>query len=161
MTPDRGALTINTDMKYANPRVIQQIKQYSKFCMLHSACLVDSKRGLGNSLLLINPFDQALVTRVVSSSRRKLSRRLAPRTACMLDLAPVLDDGKLDTIMVTASNRVITYDVRHAHGEPSRMNSLDHLDPFSGFSTHPARPPAIYIRAQARRVMRAVGLRPD
>jgi hypothetical protein len=133
-TINNKVLTINSDMKYANPRIIQQIQQYSRFCMLHSSVYVDSNIGAGNSLMLINPYEQLIVVKIYSSKENKISRKIKPKSTCMVNLAELVDDGEISTIMLTANNRIITYDVRHSYHDQLDINNIDHLDPFSGYS---------------------------
>jgi hypothetical protein len=161
ITPDRGNFTINPDMKYANPRVIQQIKQYHRFCMLHSAVFCDSESGSGNSMMLINPYDQPLVTKMYSSRTRYISKKVPPKYAYMIDMAELFEDGQVGTVMLTANNRVITYDVCHGYGNQHLINSVDHHDPFSGVSTLSKVPFGTFARTKVRNALRTLSIRPD
>lgn len=60
--------------------------------------------------------------------------------------------------MVSANNRVLTYDVRHGYGDWTKTKSVDHLDPYLGFVTH--RPVGMtgWHRNKVRQVGRALGL---
>ena len=145
---DRGPITVNADWKFSNTRVIDQIRQYGKFCMIHSAALVDKAHGIGNSVLLMNPYEQPLVARAVSATGRKWSGKLAPRTVLMLDLVPLLDDAVPSTIMISGS-----------YSNWKLLNSIDHLDPFSGILTHRPADVFSWSRAQLRRIARATGIK--
>ncbi len=154
----QGSITLNPDMKYANPRTIEQIKHYGKFSMLHSAVYVDSESGSGNSLLLINPYDRPLKARMMSDTGASISQMVAPRTAELVDLAQIVENSRAATVMVTSTNRVITYDVKHGYGDQKRINSLDHLDTFSGYNTHKATGPIEAGRHHARELARKIGI---
>ena len=156
-----GSITINADMKYANPRTIEQIMHYGKFSMIHSGVHVDPDSDSGNSLLLINPYDQPLLARLVSDTGETLSHRMKARTAGLVDLEPLVTPGRPGAIIVTANNRVITYDVKHARSNPARINSIDHLDPFSGYRTHEPQGLPGTLGYWAREAARGLGIRYD
>ena len=156
-----GSITINPDMKYANLRTIEQIMHYGKFSMIHSGVHVDPDSDSGNSLLLINPYDQPLLARLVSDTGDTLSHRMRARTAALVDLEPLVTLGRPNTIIVTANNRVITYDVKHARSNPARINSVDHLDPFSGYRTHEPRGLPGTLKYWTREAARGLGIRYD
>jgi hypothetical protein len=136
--PNGSSISINRDMKYAHTRVIEQMRHHNRFCMLHSAALSDGERGIGNSILLGNPYDQPLVTRLRTQEGKLVSEKLLPHSVKMIDLHEVVVSGSPQTIMITANNRVLTFDVKHYFGDQARVNSVDHLDPYSGFKTHRA-----------------------
>lgn len=156
--PGAGPVTVNADMKYANPRVIQQIKSHGEFCMLHAACFVDRRAGQGNSLLLINPYDRPLLARLAADNGNKATRRVAARSLEFIDLSEILDDRQWGTLMLAASNRVVTYDVRHTYGDPHAINSIDHLDPYSGYPTHRRGNLATLFKVKAKQLFRDAGI---
>ena len=67
-----------------------------------------------------------------------VSEKLLPHSVKMIDLHELVVSGLPQTIMITANNRVLTFDVKHYFGDQARVNSVDHLDPYSGFKTHRA-----------------------
>jgi len=158
-TPDGRQLTVNADTKYANIRIVNQIKRTNVFCMLHSACLSCRDDGIGGSIYLINPYEQAIVARLRSSHGRELKQKVEARSAAIVDLAPIIDDGRIATVMVTGNNRIVTYDLKHAYGAPERVNSIDHLDPFSGLASHGNAGPIRWLKVLARRSVRRIGSR--
>jgi hypothetical protein len=157
--PGKGSVSFGAEAKYALDRVIEQIKTYGQFCLLHTGAYVDPKRKAGNSIMFMNPYEQTIRVRLVSSSGRKISLRVPAKCTRIADLTPILDEGKWDTVMITASNRIPTYDLRHPTGEPCEAYSIDHLDTFSGYATHRAVGPGPYLRDKARRWLRYAGLR--
>lgn len=157
--PGQGAITVNADMKYANPRTIQQIRSYGEFSMIHSGVFWSAADRVGNSLLLINPYDKPLLARITDERKNTVSQRVDSRSAKLVDLSELVPEGEASTVIVTASNRVITYDVKHRFGDPSAINNIDHLDPFSGYSTHAALTPLAYGRRLLVKASRVFGLR--
>lgn len=158
-TPSGSAVIVVADQKYANPRVIDEIRGTGKFCMVHTAAFVDPQAGLGNSLLLINPYEQALTARIHGEEGRKMSQRVASRSSVLVSLEAVLPPGRWGSYMVTGNNRVVTYDLRHAYGRPSALTSMDHLDVFSGMRTHRQDGAVDWARSAARRFLREQGIR--
>jgi hypothetical protein len=155
----RGSITLNPDMKYANPRTIQQIKHYGRFSMLHSAVMVNSATGSGNSILLVNPYERAVNVRLTSASGKELAKRIVAKTSELVSLEPIVEHGVPSTVFVTSSNRVITYDVKHAYSDQGCINNIDHLDPFSGYRTHEAHGYLEVARYHVRELARKIGLR--
>lgn len=157
--PHQGAISFGGEAKYALDRVIEQIRTHGRFCLLHAGAYVDRPRSIGNSLMFLNPYEQAVTARMVSEGGRRQSARIEPKSVRIVDLAPLLTDGVWNTVMVTANNRVPVYDLRHPTGEPCRTYSLDHLDTFSGYPTHRAVPAKAFFRDLLRRQLRRLGLR--
>ncbi len=153
-----GTLTVNADQKFANPRVIDEIKATGRFCMQHSACLVDRARNIGNSLLLINPYEQGLVAQILGPDGKRIRERVSSRYCSLVDLGRVVPDGVWSSYMVTGSNRVLTYDVRHPADRPLSPTSIDHLDVFSGVPTHQRMTLVPAMRRHVRNMLRHAGL---
>lgn len=157
--PRQGAISFGGEAKFALDRVIEQIRTHGRFCLVHSGAYVDRSRDIGNSLMFINPYDQAATARIVTERGRRQSARIDPKSVRVVDLAPILDDGQWDTVMVTANNRLPVYDLRHPTDNPCGTYSLDHLDTFSGYPTHRAVSPVAFFRDVVRRGLRRYGLR--
>lgn len=153
---DHGEIAVIATEKYANPRIIDQIKAHQRFCMSHQACFVDASRNIGNSIVLINPYRDQIVARFISGTGRKLSAKMAPQSIKLVDLAPILDQSKWETVMVTANNRVITYDMRHPADRQDYPNSLDHLDPYRGEPTFTSASVRKWARYQVGRIRGAL-----
>ncbi len=158
-TRSGSAIVLVSDQKYANPRVVDEIRETGTFCMVHTAGYVDPSTGFGNSLLLINPYEQTVVTRIHGENGRRVTERLPSRSVRQVPLDPVLTPGQWGTYMVTGNNRMITYDIRHAYGQPTAITSLDHLDVFSGMRTHREHGAVDWARSASRRFLRERGLR--
>ncbi len=154
-----GSIIITSDQKYANPRIIDQIRATGEFCMVHTAGFVDRKARLANSLMLINPYEKTLLARVAASTGRRCQARVAARSAVVISLEPIFDDKQWATYMVAATNRVLTYDLRHHTENSTKIYSMDHLDVFSGVGTHRPVDLREYARAASRRLLRETRLR--
>jgi hypothetical protein len=157
--PGSGSITVGPDFKYANQWIIQQIETFEKLCLLHTACYVDPTRNAGESLLFINPYTRPVVAKLASSAGRQASHRINPKSLLVVDLSPLLPAGKMDTIMLTANNRVGVYDLRHPIGLPMDLYSIDHLHIYSGFPAREKTTIGRVVRATARRALRRLGLR--
>ncbi len=154
-----GSIIVTSDQKYANPRIIDQIRATGEFCMVHTSGFMDRQAQLATSLLLINPYEKTLLARIVASTGRRCQARVAARTAVVVALEPILDDQAWATYMVGATNRVLTYDLRHHMADPLQIYSMDHLDVFSGVGTHRPVDMREYARAASRRFLRETRLR--
>jgi hypothetical protein len=154
-----GAVIVTSDQKYANPRVIEEIRSTGRFCMVHTAALVDRAAGIDNSLLLINPYEQDLTATIRAGAEASLRRKVPRKCATLVSLTDLLPDGEWSTYMVTANNRVLTYDIRHKLDDPLAINSMDHLDVFSGMPTHRDAGPVDIARSALRRALRESGIR--
>ena len=155
----KGAVSFGAEAKYALDRVIEQIKTYGQFCLLHTGAYVDPKRRAGNSIMFMNPYEQSIRCRLTSSLGRKLAVTVPKKCTRIVDLTPILDEGKWDTVMITANNRIPTYDLRHPTNEPCEAYSIDHLDTFSGYATHKSIGLIPYLRDKVRRWLRNAGIR--
>ena len=57
----------------------------------------------------------------------------------MISLAPLLLKGEemwAGQIQITATNRVITFNVKHSFKDPTNISDHEHLDPYRGEPTH-------------------------
>lgn len=104
--PDYGAITVIPDAKFARPINIEQIRATKTFCLVHPACYVDAKRGIGHSILLANPYGADILARVSASTGRTIKRKVGAGTAELVPLNEVLDDGRWGCVMVTGNNRL-------------------------------------------------------
>jgi len=153
--PGRGSMTFGSDLKFARGPIIEQIARFGMFCMQHTASYVNRSRNIGNSLLLINPYRQPIVARLASSSGRDLRQRVDSHCAVLVPVTKLVEDGKWETVMITANNRTTVFDVRHAYDDPNCLNNIDHIDFMNGWSTHDRRSPLRVARSLARRLGRA------
>ncbi|MCZ6773668.1 MAG: hypothetical protein O7G83_17045 [Proteobacteria bacterium] len=157
--PGHGTVNVLNDEKFAAPAVIRLIEEIGRFCVVHVACLSDPRRGIGNSFLCVNPYDKDIIARMFSASGRKLTHRVKAKSAAMVSLDPLLENGRAEAIMVTGNNRFPVWDVRHAHGDPFHIHNIDHLEIYRSALTHEWVGPVRFARAAVRRGLRELGLR--
>ncbi len=71
--------------------------------------------------------------------RRPRRLRVEPMTGRMVDLADLIapDEPRwMGQTQLTANNRVITHIVKHSMSDPTRISTVEHLDPFRADPTH-------------------------
>ncbi len=135
----KSFLTDNT-FKFGSPPVIDQIAMFGRFTDSYPIVHVDRMRDLGESLIVINPYQQAILFQVVSHDDRKSRRvRIPARTARYFRLIELLEPDEIEwigQIQITANNRLITFSVKHSLADPSIITTHEHLDPFRADPTH-------------------------
>lgn len=154
-----GMLSVIGAEKFADSRVIDQIRATGRFCLAHTACYADSARDIGDHFLFINPYERDISVRLASSHGKRLSQRVAAKSAFSLSLSPLLDDGRFGSVMVTSNNRIICYDVKTIGQSGLNPNSIDHLDPYRGEYATRKLPLGRYLRARTRQFLQETGLR--
>ena len=125
---------------YASPPVIAQIAKYGKYIDGYPSVRIDRKRNLGESIILINPYRKPLKATILAANGQKLPPVLVPpqsvRCAALDPLAPADAESWTGQIQITATNRVITFDIKHALSDPTMITDHEHLDPYRGEPTH-------------------------
>lgn len=128
MRPNGSAITINPAHKYAETLTIDQIRETRTFCRVHTAHLVDSARGIGNSALLANPYAGPLVARLSNKQGKVISRKIDPYSIELVSLEPLIAAGEWGTVMYSGSHRYPGWDVRHRFENQLAINNIDHLE---------------------------------
>ena len=97
-------------------------------------------RDYGDSLVLINPYNKPILCAVMTMDGRKLPRcRVPALSARYMHLENILENDETEwagEIQLTANNRLITYDIKHALSDIRTISDHEHLDPFRGDPTH-------------------------
>lgn len=126
--------------KFGSPQVIGQIAAFGRYVDAYPVIHIDRARDLGDSLVLINPYRKAILAQILTSDGRRLPKlRIAPMSDCVVDLADLIapDESEwLGQLQLTANNRVITHIVKHSLSDPTRISTVEHLDPFRADPTH-------------------------
>jgi hypothetical protein len=145
--------------KFADPRIIDQIREIGHYCTAHTAAFVKKAENIGDYFLVINPYEKALTVRLATPAGRNKRETVPAHSVRTLALADVLEDGVVDTVFMTAPQRIVVYDERAPLDDPYLPYSMDHLDPFRGEPTF--RPVTFkrYLRNRIRRLMIRLGLR--
>lgn len=135
----KGFLSDNA-YKFSSPPVIAQIAAYGRFVDTYSVVRLDRERDYGDSLILINPYSKPILCSVVTMDGRRLPRKRIPAlSARYLHLEDILLENEIawaGEIQLTANNRLITFDVKHALSDIQTISDHEHLDPFRGEPTH-------------------------
>ena len=125
---------------YAAPPVIAQIAEYGQYVDGYPVVRVDRERDYGESIIFINPYQKPLKARILGFDGRAIPNiRVPAHSARRVSLEGLVEDGETrwcGQIMITATNRVITFDVKHSLGEPDLISDHEHLDPYRGEPTH-------------------------
>jgi len=156
--PNGGVLTLDSAYKYSVQIITDQMRQTGSFCLVHPAQFVSAARDIGNSVLIVNPFDGPIVARMAIADGAEHRERIAARHACMIPLQVLLPDDRFTCVMYTGNNRYPAWDVRHALSDPTRIHRIDHIEYYR------ADPNMIYgsvvaaTKAAARRALRNTGL---
>ena len=127
-------------LKYSSPSVIAQIAAYGKFVDGYPAVRIDQARDFSETLVMINPYQRPIIANVHSDTAGEIRRiRVEPNSAVHVPLDRVLKDSGAawsGQIQVSASNRVITYIIKHSFADPLLITDHEHLDPYRGEATH-------------------------
>ena len=143
--------------KFGSPQVIGQIAAFGRYVDTYPVIHIDRERDLADSLVLINPYAKPILDRILTDDGRRFPRlRVKPMTARMIDLAALIIPGGprwLGQIQLTANNRLLTHIVKHSLVDPTRIGTVEHLDPFRADPTH--YPFFRWIRLQVGEVLRS------
>lgn len=125
---------------YAAPPVIAQIAEYGQFVDGYPVVRIDRERDYGESIIFINPYHKPLKAGIVTADGGSIPGiRVPPLSTRMISLEALLGDGEqrwAGQIQITATNRVITFAVKHSMRDPGIISDHEHLDPYRGEPTH-------------------------
>jgi hypothetical protein len=138
--PGKKSFFSDNAYKYGSPPVISQIAAFGRFVDGYPVVHLDRDRDLGETITLINPYMRPVLAQLVSQDRRTLGKiKVPPLSARNLRLIELLAPGErswFGQIQLTASNRLVTYDVKHSLRDPTLISDHEHLDPFRADPTH-------------------------
>ena len=136
----RKSVLADGPMKYASPPVIGQIAEYGQFVDGQAVVRLDRKRDYAESIALINPYHRPILVNVLGHDGRKLPRLRVPPLSCryarLIDLLEPDEDEWVGHVQLTATNRILTFDVKHSLLDPTLYSHFEHLDPFRAEATH-------------------------
>jgi hypothetical protein len=134
--PGKKTFLSDSSQKFSHPAVINQVAEYGKWAEGYPSCIVEPDSDAGESVVLLNPYDlPAVATLEIEGLARRHKFRLQPFSGRKIDIAPLLDPSMLPwqgQIYVTGPRRVVTFFVKHALSDPTRINTMEHSDPFRG-----------------------------
>lgn len=157
--PDGSTFVLNASFKFSVPIIIGQMHSVGRFCLVHPAHYVNQADRIGNSTLIINPFDGPLLVRMSIPQGKELRKRINPHHAVMIPLEELIDDDRLTCVLYSGNNRYPAWDVRHTLGDYSRINRIDHLEYFRSDPTIRHQPLAAALRSRIKRRMTTLALR--
>jgi len=138
--PGRKSFFTCQTWKFGSPQVISQIARYRKYVDAYPVIHIDRERGIGDSLVLVNPYMKPIVAELLASDGTRPARKRIPaQSVIRLDLAELIADRAatwLGQVQLTANNRLVTYIVKHSLGDPSDISTVEHLDPYRADPTH-------------------------
>lgn len=155
--PDNGTFIINASYKFSDPLIIDLMRRVGKFCLSHPAQYISEKNDIGNSTLIVNPFDGAIVATIKNGAGKVMKKKIGPRSVCMISLVDLLESDRPGCLLYTGNNRYPAWDVRHSLKTPSRINRIDHLEFFRGSPTTKRVKFGQLIRLQAKKIATAFG----
>lgn len=139
-SPGKKSFFSDNAYLYASPPVIEQIAEYGQYVDGYPVVRVDRNRDYGESVIFINPYHKPLKAKILTADGRSISPIRVPRlSARRISLDALLNDDErrwVGQIQITATNRVITYDVKHSLSNPRLISDHEHLDPYRGEPTH-------------------------
>jgi hypothetical protein len=126
--------------RYGSPPIINQIAAFGRYIDAYPVIHVDRKRDLGETLTLINPYEKPVLATVITHDGREIRRRrVNPNSALNIRLIELLRDDENDwmgQIQLTATNRLVTFHIKHSLADPEIISDHEHLDPFRSDKTH-------------------------
>ena len=110
------------------------VARFGKFVDGHPLIHIDGNRDLGETIILINPYQRPLVAEILGHDGRKMKKtRIDSHSARPIHLVDLLEDNEdewIGQIQVTANNRVVAFNVKHSLADPTVISDHEHLDPF-------------------------------
>lgn len=138
--PGQRLILADAPLKYASPPTIDQIAAYGRFVDGCVVSRIDRKRNFGESIALLNPYHRPILASVFGHDGRKLRRiRIPAESGRFARLEGLLHDDEeswTGQVQLTATNRICTYNVKHALDDPQRITHCEHLDSFRADPTH-------------------------
>ena len=136
----RKALLADGPMKYASPPTIAQIAEFGQFVEGQAIVRIDKNRDFGEFIALINPYRRPILAALSGSDGRTLPRLKIPPFSCrIMRIDELLRDKETEWVghvQITATNRVVLYDLKHSLADPTLLSHYEHLDPFRADPTH-------------------------
>ena len=120
--------------KYGAPPVITMMAEFGRFIDGYPAVHIDRDNGIGETLVLINPYKRPILANIKSSDKRSLPRlRIPAESVKNVDLSHFLEPEEntwMGEIQLTANNRLITFSIKHDYSDPTLISDHEHLDPY-------------------------------
>ncbi len=126
--------------KFGVPHAINQIARFGHYVDGYPHLHIDRRRDIGESLVLVNPYRQAILARLLTHDGRRPPRQRVPalsvRRILLEELLKPGEEEWFGHLRLTANNRLVTTMVKHALSDPANITTIEHLDPFRADQTH-------------------------
>ncbi|MBM3527060.1 MAG: hypothetical protein FJX62_03120 [Alphaproteobacteria bacterium] len=156
--PGKKSFFSDNAFRYGSPPTIDQIAAFGKYVDAYPVIHLDRKRDLGETLTLINPYKKAIRAKIVTHDDRELRAKIDPESVTNVRLAGLLNDGENEWIghlQLIATNRLVTFHIKHSLAQPEIISDHEHLDPFRADPTH--FPLTQFLRLKAGELMKRYG----
>ncbi|MCX7353309.1 MAG: hypothetical protein NTY59_00465 [Alphaproteobacteria bacterium] len=138
--PGKKSFFSDNAYKYGAPPVISQIAMFGRFVDGYPVVHLDRDRDLAESITLINPYKRPVLAKILTQDGRTSGNIKIPplsvRSAALIELLRPDERSWFGQIQLTASNRLVTYNVKHSLHDPALISDHEHLDPFRADPTH-------------------------
>ena len=123
-------------LKFSDNVIISQIAQHGQWLDGYPVCVVDPKRDLGESVLLLNPFERpAVATFEFEGLDHRPRFRIPRQSGRRIDFAQCLGSERLPwegQFYVSGRNRLIPFFVKHSLYDPTEISTIEHSDAYRG-----------------------------
>jgi len=137
--PGKKSFFSDNAFRYGAPPTINQIAAFGQYVDAYPVVHLDRKRDLGETVTLINPYEKPVRAKIVTHDGRELRAKVGPNSVTNVRLAEILKDGEDEWsghLQLTATNRLVTFHIKHSLSDPTVISDHEHLDPFRGDQTH-------------------------
>lgn len=144
-------------LKFANPYIINQIKQFGRWCETYPAILIDDARGYDASILLINPYPmQTVITLEFGGTNVTRRVKVRPMSGLRVVVGDVLKMPYWQgAVFAHGKNRVVFFILTHPRSAPNRIVTIEHSEAFRGALTGQplTRKVGAYLRRTANKLL--------
>tara|TARA_B100000674_G_C37871980_1_gene929945 strand:+ start:359 stop:1180 length:822 start_codon:yes stop_codon:yes gene_type:complete len=120
--------------KTGAPNVIYQISKIKRFVDTYSAINVDKNKSLGETMLFINPYKKKVACKITDEFNNFIELIVPPescRQQKMDYFNKVRDvDNWKGHVQIYATNRLITFNIKHNLNDDKLISDIEHLDPY-------------------------------
>jgi len=138
--PGKKSFFSDSAFRYGSPPIINQIARFGRYVDTYPVVHLNRERDLGETLALINPYEKAILSTIETQDGRKIKRRrVEPNSVLNVRLSELLEPDEAEwrgQIQLHATNRLVTFHIKHSFRDPTIISDHEHLDPFRSDETH-------------------------
>jgi hypothetical protein len=154
MLTNGGSSTVLPQSKYADGVIIANMRETGTFCLVHPAHYVNESENVGDSALLVNPYDGPLVATILNQEGEQMRVKIDSGYSKLISLESLIRDGRQSCVMYTGNNRFPGWDVRHAFDNSQKITHMDHLEYYRPNPTHEAINTNLRLKKMGGRTLR-------